>query len=101
MDFIRNEFLDFNIICFTETHLNYIITNDFLDLSDSFDEPYRKDRTRHEGGILVDLNKDLVHSRITDLEAHCSESIWVKIDVNSDIYLICTFYSPKTDKDFF
>ena len=102
LDFIRNEFLDFNIICFTETHLNYIITNDFLDLSDSFDEPYRKDRTSHGGGILVYLNKDLVHSRITDLEAYCNESIWVKIVVNSDIYLVGTFYSPKTaDKDFF
>ena len=101
MDFIRNECLDFNIICFTETHLNYIITNDFLDLSDSFDEPYRNDRTSHGGRILVYLNKDLVHSRSTDLEAFCNESIWVKIVVNSDIYLIGTFYSPKTaDKDF-
>ena len=101
LDFIRNECLDFNIICFTETHLNYIITNDFLDLSDSFDEPYRKDRTSHGGGILVYLNKDIVHSRITDLEAFCNESIWVKIVVNSDIYLTGTFYSPKAaDKDF-
>ena len=48
------------------------------------------------------LNKDLVHSRIADLEAYCNESIWVKLIVNSDIYLIGTFYSPKTaDKDFF
>ena len=82
---------------------NYIFecyrSNDFLDLSDSFDEPYRKDRTSHGGGILVYLNKDLVHSRITDLEAYCNESIWVKIVVNSDIYLIGTFLT--VDKDLF
>ena len=95
MDFVKDEFLDFNI-CFTGTHLNYTITNDFFNLSDSFDEPYRKDRTSHGGGILVHLNKDLVHSRITDLEAYCNESIWVKLVVNYDIYLIGTFYGPKT-----
>ena len=73
-----------------------------MDLSDSFDEPNRKDRTSHEGGIIVYLNKDHVHTRITDLEAYFNESIWVKIVANSDIYLIGTFYSPKTaDKDFF
>ena len=99
---IRNEFLDFNIICSTETHLNYIITNDNLDLSDSFEKPYRKNRTSHGREILVYLNKDLVHSRITDIEANCNQSIWVKLVVNSDIYLIGTFYSPKTaDKYFF
>ena len=49
------------------------------------------------------MNKDLVHSRITDLEAYCNESIWEKkIVVNSNIYLIGIFYSPETgDKDFF
>ena len=91
LDFIRNEFLDFNIICSTETHLNYIITNDNLDLSDSFEKPYRKNRTSHGREILVYLNKDLVHSRITDIEANCNQSIWVKLVVNSDIYLIGTF----------
>ena len=60
----------------------------FLTFLTLFDEPYIKDRTSHGGGILVYLNKDLVHSRITDLEAFCNESIWVKIVVNSDIYLI-------------
>ena len=55
-----------------------------------------------EVGFLYNLNKDIVHSRITDLEAYCYESIWVKIVVNSDIYLTGTFYSHKTaDKDFF
>ena len=102
LNFIREEFLDFNVICFTETHLNESITQENLFLSDSFDEPYRKDRTNHGGGILVYLNKDLAHSRVADLEGYCNESIWVKIFVKSDVYLIRVFYSPKTvDNVFF
>ena len=101
MNFIRDNFLDFNILCFTETHLNDVITDDFLYLSDSFDIPYRKERTNRGGGILVYLNKDLTHSRVTDLEGYCSESIWVKICLNSEVIFVGTFYSPKTAYDVF
>ena len=96
LNFIRDEFLDFNVLCFTETHLNESFTQENLYLSDSFDEPYRKDRTNHGGGILVYLNKDLVHSRVAGLERYCNESIWVKTAVKSEVYLIGFFYSPKT-----
>ena len=42
-----------------------------------------------------------MYSRITDLEAYCNESIKAKLVVNSDKYLIGTFYIPKTvNKDF-
>ena len=102
LNFIRDEFLDFNILCFTETHLNNVVTDSFLCLSDSFDTPYRKDRTSHGGGILVYLNKDLVHSRVADLEVYCNESIWVKVIINTELYLIGVFYSPRTaEVDFF
>ena len=102
LNFIRDEFLDFNILCFTETHLNNVVKDDFLCLSDSFDTPYRKDRTSHGDGILVYLNKDLVHSRVADLEVYCNEPVWVKVIINTGLYLIGTFYSPRTaDVDFF
>ena len=100
LNFIRDEFLDFNILCFTETHLNNVVKDDFLCLSDSFDTPYRKDRTSHGGGILVYL--DLVHSRVADLGVYSNESVWVKVIINTELYLIGTFYSPRTaDVDFF
>ena len=95
MDFIKDEFLDSNIISFTETHLNFIIKNDCFNLSDSFDESYRNGRTSHGGRMLVYLNKDLVPSRIIDLEAYCNESIWLNKVVNSDKYLTGTFYAMQ------
>ena len=54
----------------------------FFYLSGSFDEPYRKERTSHGGAILVYLNKDLVHSRITDLEAYCNFNLNIDADFN-------------------
>ena len=87
INYIKEEFLDFNILCFTETHLNDPITQDNLFLSQTFDQPYRRDRTNHGGGILVYVNNDLAHSRVADLEGYCNESIWVKIIVKSKIYI--------------
>ncbi|MCG7882866.1 MAG: hypothetical protein JAY96_14895 [Candidatus Thiodiazotropha endolucinida] len=67
-----------------------------------FDEPYRKDRSNHGGGVMIYLNSNLIHSRRTDLEVFCNESIWVEVKVNHINYLIGLFYSPRTaDIDFF
>ncbi|MCG7879943.1 MAG: reverse transcriptase domain-containing protein [Candidatus Thiodiazotropha endolucinida] len=102
IDYIKDHFLDFDILCFTETHLDHQITNDTLLLSDTFNEPYRRDRTNHGGGLLVYINSQLNHSRRTDLEIYCPESIWVEIKVNNINYLLGLFYSPRTaDVTFF
>ena len=42
------------------------------------------------------LSRELVHTRVTVLETFWNESLWVKIKVNRDIYLIGLFYSPRT-----
>ena len=96
LDYIKDNFLDFDILCFSETHLDVQISNEFLLLSDTFDEPYRKDRTNHGGGVMIYLNSQLIHVRRTDLEIFCDESIWVEIKVNSVNYLLGLFYSPRT-----
>ena len=101
-DFITEYFLDFDILCFTETHLDVNILSDSLILTDKFDAPYRKDRSNHGGGLLVYLSHELVHKRRLDLEGYRNESIWAEIKVNRQIYLIGTFYSPRTsDANFF
>ena len=101
LDYIRDHFSDFNVLCFTETHLNEDISNDAI-LLQSYDTPYRKDRTNHGGGILVYLNEDIIHERVTDLEVYCDESIWVKVKLKTESLLIGVFYSPRTaDADFF
>ena len=49
-DFITEYCLDFDILCFTETHLDVNILSVSLILTDKFDAPYRKDRSNHGGG---------------------------------------------------
>ena len=102
IDYIVDSFIDFDILCFTETHLDAAIDSIQLNLGDKFDIPYRKDRTNHGGGLLVYLNKNIIHCRIPELESFCNESIWVKIKKDSELLLLGVFYSPKTaDIDFF
>ena len=101
-DFITEYFLDSDILCFTETHLDVNILSDSLILTDKFDAQYRKDRSNHGGGLLVYLSHELLHKRRLDLEGYWNESIWAEIKVNRQIYLIGTFYSPRTsDANFF
>ena len=42
IDFIEDNFLDFNIMCFSETHLDPSISSHNLFLSDTHDDPYRR-----------------------------------------------------------
>ena len=73
-----------------------------LILTDKSDAPYRKDRPNHGEGLLVYLSHELVHKRRLDLEGYWNESIWAKIKVHRQVYLIGTFYSPCTsDTNFF
>ena len=102
IDYIVDNFIDFDILSFTETHLDASIENSNLSLGDKFDEPYRKDRTNHGGGLLVYLDKNIIHNRIPELELFCNESIWIKIKKGTEILLVGLFYSPKTaDAEFF
>ena len=96
LECIRENFPDYNILCFSETHLDDQISNDVLTLSDFFNAPYREDRNNRGGGLLVYINSELIHTRKRDLEIFCNESIWVEIKVNNLSYLLGLFYSPKT-----
>ena len=67
-DNIKDNLLDCNILCFSETHLDHQVSTAGLLFSDSFNEPYRKYRTNHGGGLLLYLNAELLHTRRPDLE---------------------------------
>ena len=55
IDFIKDNLLDDDILCFTESHLNEDVLTDSISL-DNFTVPYRKDRTNRGMGILVFIN---------------------------------------------
>ena len=67
LNYIKDNFLEFNVLCFTETHLDAnVSTNDVL-LIQNYDSPYRKDRTNHGGDILVYIDSNLVHEELLNL----------------------------------
>ena len=101
LEYIRNSYLDYDILCFTETHLDMTVPDEFLHLSNSLDKLYRKDRTNHGGGISVCLSSSLLHQRVMELETFCEESIWISITFKRSKLLIGTFYSPKTSDSLF
>ena len=69
LDYITKNLLDFDILCFSESHLDANISTESLIKTSKYDIPYRKDRTNHGG----------------------DESLWVEIKVNRDIYVIGLF----------
>ena len=100
-EYIKGTFMDYDILAFTETHLDGNVCIDDI-LIENYDKPYRKDRTCHGIGLLAYINSTLAHERMDALEIFWNESIWFKIKQNSQFYLFGIFYSQKTsDKLFF
>ena len=95
LDFVKMFFFDFNILCFTEIHLDPNVLTDSI-MFEHFDSPYNKDRTNHAGGVLVYLSNDLLHKRKAELEIFCDESIWVENKARNKTVLLGIFYSPRT-----
>ncbi len=50
LDFIKNELMDYDILCFTETHLTNLIDEATLELESYGKNSYRRDKTAHSGG---------------------------------------------------
>ena len=90
ISYIQDYLSDFNIVCFSETHLDQNISSELLSITNYFSATYRKDRNMHGGGLLLYINSSLVHRRRPDLEIFCEE-----VKVKQDIYLIALFYSPS------
>ena len=91
LEYITGNLLDFDILCFNESHLDAKISTESLIMSSKYDIPYRKDRTNHGGGLLMYLSCELVHTRVTGLETFWNESLWVEIKVKGIFILLDCF----------
>ena len=68
LDYTTENFLDFDTLYFTESHLDANIKTKSLIMSSKYYIPDRKDRRNHGGGLLIYLSCGLLHIRIIDLE---------------------------------
>ena len=62
-ELIKNNYIHFDIMGFTETHLDDNVTLDSLTIPDRYDSPLRQYRTSHGGGILIYLVSNLIYKR--------------------------------------
>jgi hypothetical protein len=78
IEYIKDNYLDYDILCFTETHLSATINNELLKL-DGFSTMYRKDRTNHSSGLLIYTSNNIISSRLNVLEIPNLDTLWIEI----------------------
>ena len=97
---ITSLFEDFDILCFTETHLNNVITTEDLKLLE-YDTMYRKDRNEHGGGVMIYISNDVKSRRRYEFEPNNIECIWTEISsIQNNIFLCCIYRPPNADRSF-
>ena len=87
LDYISDITDTFNVLCFSETHLDNSVQSETLILN-GYDVPIRKDRTRNGGGgcVMVYVSNLLRYKRREDLEDQILETIWLKLNYGPLIY---------------
>lgn len=98
---LLNTFLhDFDIACFTKTHLDDKILDEEVKL-DGFNSIYRKDRNSFGGGVMIYLSNAIPARRCVDFEPNNIECIWLEIeDPTCKYFLFCLYGPPHTNSIF-
>ena len=86
---------DFDILCFTETHLDSNVCNENL-LLDGFHTIFRKDRNSFGGGVMIYISNLLRVQRRMELEPVGLECVWLEITSRTCNYLLCCVYRPPS-----
>ena len=91
---------EYDILCFTETHLNDNVPTSDLKIN-GFNKMFRKDRSCHGGGILVYTADHIVTTRRIDLESPTVETLWLEVTLQCSPLLICGAYRSEISPTLF
>ena len=100
LSFIDTFCSDFDILCFTETHLDDSIGNESLTIP-GFSTIMRKDRNAHGGGVIIYFSDALKASREREFEPVSLENIWAKVTCHNRSIMIGLFYIPPNTNNIF
>ena len=99
-EFIKDNYLDCDILCFTESHLSDNV-NDELLILEGFSTFYRKDKTNHASGLLIYVSNNVISRRLEVLETPNLDTLWIEIkDKNETILLYTAYRQPSSPVDF-
>jgi exonuclease III len=99
-EYIDAHFSDFDILCFTETHLDGSVDNNSINL-EHYNKPYRKDVSAHSSGILIYTNTSISSKSIDEFDLILPDSLWIKINNKDKTLILCVVYRrPNTSIEF-
>lgn len=94
LSYIFDNFSDFDILCFTETHLDNQIDDNHLLAEWSNFKLYKKDISLHSGGLVCYVRNNLLSKQRHDLEVINIQNLWLEVSYKSRTLLICVAYRP-------
>ena len=57
---------------------------------------FTRHRNRHGGGVLIYVKNEIVCSRRSDLEINDVECLWIQVNLNNQMLLLCSMYRPPS-----
>ena len=85
---------EYELMCFTETHLDCTIPNALI-FEPSDKTIYRKDRSIHGGGVMIAINSDITHNEI---DLSCNEEVVGIVlppnDHRKGVVILCVYNPP-------
>ena len=97
LSYINDHLSDFDILCFSETHLDDNVSNTTLQVDTYESSLYRRDLNSHSSGLLVCVSNQFVSKWRLDLELDNVHAIWVEVKYRNSSFLLCNVYrSPGT-----
>jgi hypothetical protein len=95
VDYISNIIEDYDIVFFTESHLDKLVLDKNIHFSD-YDIPVRKDRNSDGGGIIMYYKPHVNIKRRVDLEKPLVECMWFELKTKLQNILINIIYRSET-----
>ena len=97
-DLVRAESTAYDVMIFTESWLNPIVSNETIAI-ENFHDPIRYDRTdRIGGGVAMYIRDNIFFKRRSDLEIANLEAVWVELSIKCKKILIGGFYRPPNSR---
>jgi len=100
LDYVTSNLCNFDILCFTETHLTDVVPDNVLTIEGFNTGFHRKDYTPHSSGLLIYVNESLLSRRVIENVPVCTHYGLNLILATSPLYLLLLLSSPNSNVSF-
>ncbi len=90
MEYIKDNISDYDILCFSESHLTNTVADSSITLDDM--NLFRKDFTDHSSGLVTYISNKFISSRKSELEIPSLHALWTHVKFYNASFLLCNIY---------